>query len=119
MKDIPKKQIIHWFLIILLCVGNMHIAFAQGQKKITGRVMDAQGELLIGVNVTEAEKPSAGVITDMNGTYTITLNPGTTALKFTYIGFKDKIVKIGSKGIVDVSMEEDAVSYTHLTLPTT
>lgn len=110
MKNIPKKQILNWFLIILLCIGNVHVAFAQGQKKITGRVMDAQGELLIGVNVTEAEKPSVGVVTDLNGTYTITITPGTTALKFSYIGFKDKIVKISSKGIIDVSMEEDVAA---------
>ena len=35
--------------------------------------MDAQGELPIGVNVTEAADPSNGVVTDINGTYTITL----------------------------------------------
>lgn len=71
MKNIPKKNV-KWLLITLLCIGNMHCIFAQEQKKVTGRVMDAQGELLIGVNVTEAENPSSGVVTDVNGSYTIT-----------------------------------------------
>ena len=56
-------------------------------------------ELLIGVNVTEAADPSNGVVTDINGTYTITLKGNKPSLKFSYIGFKDKVV---------------AVSYTHL-----
>lgn len=110
MKNIPKKQFVKWLLITLLCIGNIHCIFAQEQKKVTGRVMDAQGELLIGVNVTEAENPSSGVVTDVNGTYTITVNSKAQALKFSYIGFKDKVVSIGSKGIIDVSMEEDVAA---------
>ena len=85
MKNIPKKQFMRWFLIILLCIGNVDVSFAQGQKKITGRVMDAQGELLIGVNVTEVDKPAIGVVTDINGTYTITVNLNDVTLKFSYI----------------------------------
>lgn len=71
MKNIPKKQFVGWMLMLLLCISSS--AFAQSPKKVTGRVMDAQGELLIGVNVTEAADPSNGVVTDINGTYTITL----------------------------------------------
>jgi len=110
MKNIPKKQFIKWFLIILLCIGNTGTSFAQRQKKITGRVMDAQGELLIGVNVMEIDKPAVGVVTDINGTYTISVSSNDVTLKFSYIGFKDKLIKVGSKGIIDVSMEEDVAA---------
>ena len=58
MKNIPKKQFAGWMLMLLLCISIS--AFAQSPKKVTGRVMDAQGELLIGVNVTEAADPSNG-----------------------------------------------------------
>ena len=59
MKNIPKKQFAGWMLMLLLCISTS--AFAQSPKKVTGRVMDAQGELLIGVsNVTEAADPSNG-----------------------------------------------------------
>lgn len=77
---------------------------------MTGRVMDAQGELLIGVNVTEAADPSNGVVTDINGTYTITLKGNKPSLKFSYIGFKDKVVAVGSKGVLDVALEEDVAA---------
>jgi hypothetical protein len=45
MKNIPKKQFVGWMLMLLLCISSS--AFAQSPKKVTGRVMDAQGELLI------------------------------------------------------------------------
>ena len=108
MKNIPKKQFAGWMLMLLLCISTS--AFAQSPKKVTGRVMDAQGELLIGVNVTEAADPSNGVVTDINGTYTITLKGNKPSLKFSYIGFKDKVVAVGSKGVLDVALEEDVAA---------
>lgn len=110
MKNIQGKLFVNCFLIILLCIGNMHCMYAQAQKKVTGRVMDAQGELLIGVNVTEVDNPTNGVVTDINGTYTISINTEKAALKFSYIGFKDKVMPVGSKGIIDVSMDEDVAA---------
>lgn len=110
MKNIQGKLFVNCFLIILLCIGNMHCMYAQAQKKVTGRVMDAQGELLIGVNVTEVDNPTNGVVTDINGTYTISINAEKAALKFSYIGFKDKVMPVGSKGIIDVSMDEDVAA---------
>lgn len=104
MKNIPKKQFAGWMLMLLLCISIS--AFAQSPKKVTGRVMDAQGELLIGVNVTEAADPSNGVVTDINGTYTITLKGNKPSLKFSYIGFKDKVVAVGSKGVLDVAWKK-------------
>ena len=56
MKNIPKKQFAGWMLMLLLCISIS--AFAQSPKKVTGRVMDAQGELLIGVNCLLYTSPS-------------------------------------------------------------
>lgn len=109
MKHIFQNQLIR-FLMVILSIWNVNYAIAQSSKSITGRVMDPQGELLIGVNVSEADNPSNIVVTDINGTYTITLKGEKPSLKFSYIGFKDKIIPVGSKGIIDVSMEEDVAA---------
>lgn len=37
------------FILIHLCI----MTFAQSSKKITGRVVDEKGELLVGVNIME------------------------------------------------------------------
>jgi len=105
-----KHQAFRCIPILFLFIGISHSALAQSTKNVTGRVMDPQGELLIGVNVTEVGNPSNIVVTDINGTYTITLKGEKPSLKFSYIGFKDKVVQIGSKGIVDVSMDEDVAA---------
>lgn len=84
--------------------------FTQSPKKVTGRVMDAQGELLIGVNVTEAADPSNGVVTDITVHVYDCVEGNEPSLKFSYIGFKDKVVAVGSKGVLDVALEEDVAA---------
>jgi hypothetical protein len=46
---------------------------AQEQKRVTGRVMDSQSELLIGVNVSEVGNEKNGTTTGVDGTYAITV----------------------------------------------
>jgi TonB-linked SusC/RagA family outer membrane protein len=101
MKNMMKN-----FLVILLIIGNVIFVHAQTQRQVTGRVMDGQGELLIGVNVVE-EGTTNGTVTDVNGTYTLRVTSQNPVLKFSYIGFKDALVEVGNRGIVDVSMQED------------
>lgn len=107
-----KKRKLTFLLLMLLCVGNIGWAMAdnlevlQSQRKITGRVMDEQGELLIGVNVTESGTTN-GTVTDINGTYSITLTTSSPMLRFTYVGFKEQEIAVGNRGILDVTLEED------------
>ncbi|HAR37929.1 MAG: hypothetical protein A2W86_05745 [Bacteroidetes bacterium GWD2_45_23] len=107
-----KKRKLTFLFLMLLCIGNIGWAMAdnlevlQSQRKITGRVMDEQGELLIGVNVTESGTTN-GTVTDINGTYSITLTTSSPMLRFTYVGFKEQEVAVGNRGILDVTLEED------------
>src|SRR5690554_4825186 len=95
-----------YFLLSLLLAVNILSLSAQSQRQITGRVMDQNGELLIGVNVLEVGTLN-GAVTDINGTYTITITSANPSLKFTYVGFLEETVRVGSSGILDVSMQED------------
>lgn len=113
MKKINVKQICSLFLIVwLTCIGNTHYAvannndFLQSQKKVTGRVMSADGELLIGVSVME-DNTTNGAITDVNGTYTITLTTENPSLTFSYLGFKKRTINVDNRGIIDITLEED------------
>lgn len=102
-----RKTIKHMRIIIfLLFMGSMLCTYAQQSRRVTGRVMDTQGELLIGVNVME-EGTTNGTVTDVNGTYTMNVTTKNPVLKFTYVGFKERLVEVGSKGILDVTMDED------------
>lgn len=102
-----RKTIKHMRVItFLLFIGSMLCTYAQQSRQVTGRVMDAQGELLIGVNVME-EGTTNGTVTDVNGTYTMNMTTKNPVLKFTYVGFKERLVEVGSRGILDVTMDED------------
>lgn len=101
-----KIKIAKWFIIIFLMIGNIILTSAQTGKKVTGRVMDVKGELLIGVNVMEVGTTN-GAVTDINGTYTITITTSAPKLTFTYVGFKSKEISVDNQGIIDVTLEED------------
>jgi len=78
-------------------------AFAQ--KSITGKVVDASGEPLIGVNVL-VKGTTVGTITDYDGKYQIPASSGNT-LSFTYIGYIGQDVKVANQKVINVIMKED------------
>ncbi|MFT4223350.1 SusC/RagA family TonB-linked outer membrane protein [Dysgonomonas sp.] len=80
----------------------------QQQTRITvkGKVIDVDGDPLIGVSVS-VKGTTHGVLTDANGSYTITTNSGST-LVFTYVGYKTQSISIGQKNTIDVTMESNA-----------
>ncbi len=78
-------------------------------RKIEGIVTDLTGVPLIGVNVIQKEMKN-GVITDLNGAYSIPNIPENAILQFSYIGMQPKFVNIGTKTTVNVSLSEDAVN---------
>lgn len=80
----------------------------QQQTRITvkGKVIDTDGEPLIGVSVS-IKGTTQGVLTDANGDYAITASSGAT-LVFTYVGYKTQSIVIGQKNTIDVTMESNA-----------
>ncbi len=80
----------------------------QQSKQVSGIVRDINGESLIGVSVT-IKGTSAGVVTDVNGKYTINAEAGTT-IEFSYLGYKKVSVSFSGQSPLDVTMDEDAQS---------
>ena len=75
------------------------------QVKINGTVSDHVGDPMPGVNVRE-KGTTNGTQTDFDGHYAITVSEG-AELTFSYIGYKNMIVKIRDSVVVNVSLEED------------
>lgn len=92
-------------LLILMSVFPL-VAMAQGAAiTVKGQVTDDQGPI-IGATVRE-KGTKAVAVTDIDGNYTIKVNPGAT-LTFTYLGYQNKEVNVGNKTQVDVVMVSDA-----------
>ena len=79
-----------------------------GLKKVTGTVSDAEGPV-IGATVTEKGNPSNGVITDIDGNYSINVKPGAT-LVITYVGFVTQEIPVGDRSVINVTLVEDSES---------
>lgn len=92
------------FRIALVSLFAMMATAIQAQT-VTGNVKDATGEGVIGATVMEKGTKN-GTITDMDGNFTIKVAKGKT-LVFSYIGMKDKEVKVTGDGPINVTMQDD------------
>lgn len=91
--------------LVCLFIFLMSSISAFAQKSITGKVLDASGEPLIGVNVL-VKGTTVGTITDYEGRYTISASTGST-LSFTYIGYIGQEVKVANQKQINVTLKED------------
>ena len=77
----------------------------QEQNKVTGIVKDANGEPVIGANVT-VKGQSIGTITDIDGRFVLDA-PKDAVLQITYIGYVSQEVKVSGKKELNVVLKED------------
>ena len=87
-----------FFVFFLLCSTVM-----LAQNKVSGTVLDATGEPLIGVSVLEAGT-SNGVVTDFNGNFTLTVKQG-AQLAFSYVGYTPQT--LAARNGMKVTLQED------------
>jgi len=73
---------------------------------VTGKVVDKDGEALIGVSV-RIKGTNKGVSTNANGIYVIEA-PENATLVFSYIGFETKEVKLSGQKSVNVTLNESS-----------
>lgn len=76
----------------------------QQQNTVKGKVVDQQGEPLPGVTIT-IEGTTRGVITDIDGTYSINVQP-TDKLLFSFVGMENQMIEVGSQTIINIKMAE-------------
>ena len=74
-------------------------------KRITGRVLDDNGEPLIGVNV-HVEGTSVGSITDMDGNFILEAPVG-SVLSISYVGYTPQTVKVTGQNTYSVQLVSD------------
>jgi len=90
-------------LFIFLLFASLNFALAQNAT-VKGKVSDIKGVPLPGVTV-KANGTQNVAVSDINGNYTIKVPPNAT-LTFSYIGFANQNVEVGSQDIVNVTLTE-------------
>ena len=86
--------------ILFVCASNSY-----AQSTVNGVVIDATGLPLPGVSVT-VKGSATGTTTDLNGQFTFNASKSAT-LVLSYIGMITQEVKVNSRSMINVTLQED------------
>lgn len=106
------KQAIQFVIRQKLCVLMMLlltfplITYAQ-QVSVTGTVKDTRGDEIIGASIIIKNKPTVGVITDMNGNFHISASSG-DVLVVSYVGYVKQEITVGAERNLSIVLKEDS-----------
>ena len=98
-----EKRLTMFFVSLFLCVGSV-----LAQTKVTGTVYSQEdGQPIIGAAV-KVDGTSTGMLTDVNGKFTLTLPDGKTTLTISYLGYEAQTVT--AKNGMRVFLKADAAT---------
>ena len=93
------------FLLVLLLLTAMQVL---AQRTITGKVTSTEdGGGIPGVTVL-VKGTTNGVLTDLDGKYSISVPKDANALQFTFIGMTKQEVALTASNVVDLAMQSEA-----------
>ena len=107
-----KRTYVHLLMCAVLVIVAMplsaqNISSGTANQQITGLVTDDKGEPLIGANVVLKGSSSIGVITDLDGKFSLNA-PLQGTLQISYIGFHAQEIAINGKNHFTVKLQEDS-----------
>ena len=94
-----RRRVLSTFLLFSIAIT---LSFGQ-QKTITGTVRSETEGPLIGVNIV-VQGTTTGVMSDINGGYSIVVPGPEAILSFSYIGYVAQNVTVGSQTKIDLVM---------------
>lgn len=106
-----RPKVILNLLFFLFCCTAVQ---AQAGRQITGKVIDAMGELP-GVSVV-IKGTTNGTTTDLNGEFKLDNVKNGDVLQFSFIGYKTENVKVGNQSKFDITMTENTQTLEEVTV---
>ena len=76
------------------------------ERTITGQVVDAKGEPLIGVSIL-GKGTTDGAITDLDGNYKIMTKSNNPVIVYSYIGYKTQEIPLKGQTAINITMMDD------------
>ncbi len=115
-KTYPMKHRVARWSILFAMAFAMPLFYTLGSTnlnavaatKLTGTVTDENGAGMPGVTIAK-KGTSAGANSDVNGKYSIDVNPG-DVLVFSFVGYKSQEVKIANQSVLNIQLAVDAKS---------
>lgn len=106
--NIKKQNTMKKLLTILFLWGVGLSTVVLAQNKITGTVVDADDIPIIGASVIIEGATSIGVITNLEGEFTLDSAPASGFLQVSYIGYTTKRITINNQKNFRIVLEEEA-----------
>lgn len=76
-------------------------------RTVSGKVTSQEdGVALFGINVI-ITGTTTGTMTDIDGNYQLSISSDQESLSYSFIGYENKEVEIGSRSVIDLAMSED------------
>lgn len=108
MKVKKNTRISLRYLLIVICLGLSVVASAAGVKQsVTGIVTDADGTPIIGANIM-VKGQNRGVISDLDGKYSVEVNSPDAILVFSYVGYEPQEIVVRNRAAINVKMVEQS-----------
>ena len=80
---------------------------SQQKRIITGIIIDAEnGDPIIGASII-IKGQKEGVISDLDGHFSISVSSSKSQLEISYIGYRKQLVDVGDLGVLHIKMESD------------
>lgn len=98
-----KNHFLLTVLLLMLCSMTMY-----AQKKITGQVLEPNGQAVIGATILE-KGTTNGTITDFDGNFELTSTSEKPIIQVSYIGYKTQTITVTSNKPLVVTMKTDAI----------
>lgn len=92
--------------IFLMKRGQSAAVSQQNGHKITGKVLDKNGEPIIGANVV-VKGTTNGTITDLDGNFSLEASRN-AQLQITYIGYQPQEVAVNNRNVLSITLREDS-----------
>jgi TonB-linked SusC/RagA family outer membrane protein len=88
----------------MLCVLSCTLAL-HAQKRVSGTVVDVDGEAIIGANIVE-KGTANGSISDVNGAFSLTVRDN-AVLQISFIGYVAREIATGNLTTFQITLQED------------
>lgn len=81
----------------------------QTAKKLTGKVVDAKGESIIGATI-KVKGTGQGAISDIDGNFSLPVDTATPTIEISFVGYQTKTVKVTAGTTVLITLDEVTLS---------
>ena len=100
------KQTILKRAALLLSMMLLGFTMSAQNVNLSGKVVDSNGEPVIGASVVLVGNSTVGAITDLDGNYSLSV-PANSSVTVSFIGYTSQTVAVSGRTVINFTLQED------------